>query len=98
VYDHTIGVLKDAVRNAKLGRDEQLAAIRRLDEQARLLERTATGPSAEAWIVEEQRQSHRYGGRSVFGWEPAPQDGPVPGQAIATARAARSPKGTSFGA
>src|SRR5207342_3268296 len=85
VYDHTIGVLKAAVRNAKLGRDEQLAAIRRLDEQVRLLERTATGPSVEAWIAEEQRQSHRYGGRSVFGWEPAPQERALPGcPAIAT--------------
>jgi hypothetical protein len=86
VYDHTIGVLKAAVRNAKLGREEQLAAIRRLDEQARRLERTATGPSVEALIAEEQRQSHRYGGRSVFGWEPAPQDNASP--ATATARAA----------
>jgi len=98
VYDHTIGVLKAAVRNAKLGRDEQLAAIRRLDEQARRLERTATGPSVEALIAEERRESHRYGGRSVFGWEPAAQDNALPGQAIATARAARSPRGTSFGA
>jgi hypothetical protein len=70
VYDHTIGVLKSAVENAKLGRDEQLAAIRRLDEQARRLERHATGPSVEALIAEERRQSHAYGGRSIFGWEP----------------------------
>jgi uncharacterized protein len=71
VYDHTIGVLKTAVRNAKLGREEQLEAIRRLDAQARRLEAHATGPTVEALIAEERRQSHAYGGRSVFGWEPA---------------------------
>jgi hypothetical protein len=89
VYDHTIGVLKAAVRNAKLGRDEQLAAIRRLDEQARRLERTATGPSVEAWIAEERRQSHRHGGRSVFGWEPPPADSVLPDRAIAPAHKSR---------
>jgi hypothetical protein len=89
VYDHTIGVLKAAVRNAKLGRDEQLAAIRRLDEQARRLERTATGPSVEAWIAEERRQSHRRGGRSVFGWEPPPADSVLPDRAIAPAHKSR---------
>jgi uncharacterized protein len=69
VYDETIRVLKAAVANAKLGRDEELAAIRRLDEQARVLERTATGPTVDAFIAEERERSHEYGGRSVFGWE-----------------------------
>ena len=74
VYDHTIGVLKTAVRNAKLGREDQLQALRRLDAQARALERTASGPSVEAFIAEERRQSHAFGGRSIFGWEPPPAD------------------------
>jgi uncharacterized protein len=72
VYDQTIAVLKSAVENAKLGNDERLDAIRRLDEQARRLERTATGPSLASFIGEERRRSHEYGGRSVFGWEAAP--------------------------
>ncbi len=71
VYDHTIDVLKTAVNNAKLGREEQLAAIRRLDEQARRLEQHATGPSVDELIADERRHSHAYGGRSIFGWEPA---------------------------
>jgi len=62
------------VQNAKLGREEQLAAIKRLDEQARRLERHATGPSVDALIADERRQSHAYGGRSIFGWEPAADD------------------------
>ena len=41
VYDETIRVLKSAVQNAKLGRDEEMEALRRLDDQARRLERTA---------------------------------------------------------
>ena len=69
VYDHTIGVLKSAVRNAKLGREEELKALQRLDAQARLLERTATGPSVEDYIAGERARSHAYGGRSIFGWE-----------------------------
>ncbi|MBA2918879.1 DUF763 domain-containing protein [Sphingomonas sp. MAH-20] len=70
VYDRTVAVLTNAVRQAKLGREEELAAIRRLDRQARLLEARATGPSVEAFIAEERSRSHAYGGRSVFGWEP----------------------------
>ncbi len=71
VYDHTIAVMKTAVQNAKLGREDELAAIRRLDEQARRLEATATGPSVDALMASERRCSHDYGGRSAFGWEPA---------------------------
>jgi hypothetical protein len=75
VYDETIRVLKSAVRNAKLGREEELGALRRLDEQARNLERVATGPSLEALIAQECENSHAYGGRSIFGVEPAPASG-----------------------
>jgi hypothetical protein len=72
VYDQTIQVMKSAVQRAKLGATEELAAIKRLDEQARRLERAATGPSVDAHIADERARSHEYGGRSVFGWEPAP--------------------------
>ena len=34
VYDEAICVLKTAVQNAKLGRDEQMQALKRLDDQA----------------------------------------------------------------
>jgi uncharacterized protein len=72
VYDQTIAVLKSAVHRARLGHTEEFAAIHRLDEQARRLERTASGPSVEALVAEERSRSHEYGGRSVFGWETAP--------------------------
>jgi len=72
VYDQTIDVLKSAVRNAKLGNAEELAALGRLDDQARLVERRAKGPALESIVAEEFAQSHAYGGRSVFGREPSP--------------------------
>lgn len=59
VYDETIRVLKDAVARAKLGNADRIAAIRRLDAEARVLERTARGPSFEAFVAEESARSHR---------------------------------------
>jgi uncharacterized protein len=73
VYDETISVMKAAVQKAKLGQDERLAALRRLDDEARRVERRAAGPTVPDVIAEERRLSHAYGGRSVFGWEPAPE-------------------------
>ena len=64
-YDETIRVLKSAVRQARLGNEEELAAIRRLDAQARLLEPHATGATVEEYMDEERRSSHLFGGRWV---------------------------------
>jgi len=72
VYDETIRVLKSAVRKARLGREEELAALQRLDAQALTLERHAESFSPEALIAHERSESHAYGGRSVFGWEQVP--------------------------
>jgi hypothetical protein len=69
VYDETIRVLKSAVRSARLGHTEEMQALKRLDAQARSLERTATGPSFEAFVADERARSASLGGRSVFGWE-----------------------------
>ena len=66
--------MKYAVQKAKLGREEELAAIRRLDDQARRLERVAEGPSFDAFVAGERAASASYGGRSVFGWETASED------------------------
>jgi uncharacterized protein len=76
VYDQTIHVLKAAVQNAKLGREEELAALKRLDEQARQLERQAKDFPLNDLIREERGLSHTYGGRSVFGWEQPPATQP----------------------
>jgi hypothetical protein len=69
VYDETIRILKSAIQNAKLGRDEEMQALKRLDDQARRLERSAQGPSLRAFIAGERAASPELDGRSVFGWE-----------------------------
>ena len=72
VYDQTIRLLKTAVAKARLGRDEELAALKRLDDQALRLEGRVTGPAFAQVLDQERRDSHANGGRSVFGWEPPP--------------------------
>ena len=90
VYDETIRVLKSAVQNAKLGRDEELSALQRLDAQARQLERHAAGPSVGSLIAEERGASHSYDGRSVFGWAQPPASQREENQSIPALRARRS--------
>ncbi len=70
VYDETINVMKSAVMKGKLGRDEELRALRRLDDQSRSMERYVTGPDLKEIVAGEFRQSSTFGGRSVFGREP----------------------------
>ena len=71
VYDETIRVLKSAVgkREARArGGARRAAAAGRSGAAAGA---HATGPAVDALIAEERQRSHEYGGRSVFGWEPA---------------------------
>jgi len=70
VYDETLRVLRSAVDKAKLGQDDALFALRKLDAQSRRLERVADGPAFDDFVADEFARSHEYGGRSVFGWEP----------------------------
>ncbi|WP_414832053.1 DUF763 domain-containing protein [Afifella sp. YEN Y35] len=69
VYDETIRVMRRAVDRAKLGQDDKLDAIKRLDREARRLETVADGPTLAEYTGEEMRHAAAYGGRSVFGWE-----------------------------
>ena len=64
--------MKSAVRKGRLGRDEELQALRRLDDQSRQLERYVTGPNLKEIVAGEFNNSALFGGRSVFGWEPTP--------------------------
>jgi hypothetical protein len=70
VYDETLRVLRRAVERARLGRDEQMQALRRLDAQARRLEAvlaqpdSGVGPHTVEWIMQrERRRSPELGGR-----------------------------------
>jgi hypothetical protein len=66
VYDETIRVLRDAVSRARLGNDDRLAAIERLDRQSRVLEAGAAGPSLETFVARERGHSKQWNGRTVF--------------------------------
>lgn len=67
VYDQTLRVYRRAVDAAKLGREEKLEALARLDLEARRLERRADRPVAAAYMAEERARSYRLGGRTVDG-------------------------------
>lgn len=70
VYDETIRVMKRAVSAAKLGESDRLAAIRRLDDAQRRIDRDAkhlVGPAFDDLVDAERRRSRAYGGRTVFG-------------------------------
>lgn len=77
VYDETTRVMKTALERAKLGNEERLDAIRRMDAETRRLERFVSGPSLPAYIAEERLRSPGYGGRSVFGWEAGGEPGDI---------------------
>ena len=81
VYDQTIQVMKSAVTRARLGEGEELQALRRLDEQARQLERYVTGPDLKEIVAGEFHHSPDWGGRSVFGWESEVKTGQRSGDA-----------------
>ena len=65
VYDETLRVLQDAVARAKLGQADKLAAIERLDRQARALD-VQTGPSFDAIVREQRARMPGWGGRTVM--------------------------------
>jgi hypothetical protein len=66
VYDQTIAVLKRAVARAKLGESDRLAALRRLDDQARRIDVAAVTPAAlERAVAAEWRAKDQLGGRTV---------------------------------
>lgn len=70
-------MLKSAVQKAKLGHEDEIGALKRLDDQSRQVERYVTGPSLKEIVSEEFDRSHLLGGRSVFGWEVAPDKMPA---------------------
>jgi hypothetical protein len=86
VYDETLRVLRRAVDRARLGQDDRLDAIRRLDREARRLEAGARGPGFDTFAEGERAASAAYGGRCV-GPGPAVR---APG-ATATAKPAAGP-------
>jgi hypothetical protein len=65
VYDQTLRVLRQAVDTAKLGNEERLHALRELDRQARVLERTAAAPDFDELVARERGSARAFDGRTV---------------------------------
>jgi uncharacterized protein len=75
-YDETIHTLKSAVERAKLGNMDKQKAIQQLTKLAKEIEDNfRPGPFLGEIIREEQENSFRYGGRTVFGKAKPPRDG-----------------------
>ncbi|HEX2657909.1 MAG TPA: DUF763 domain-containing protein [Polyangia bacterium] len=74
VYDQTIAVLKRAVERARLGDGDRLAAIKRLDDQARRIDAAALTPAQfDAAVAAERSQKLQLGGRTVADDRPRPR-------------------------
>jgi hypothetical protein len=66
IYDETLRVLRGAVDRAKLGQDDKMAALRRLDEASRRLEKEAVATyDFEAHVASERAHSPAWDGTTV---------------------------------
>ncbi len=75
VYDETISILQSAVQKAKVGQSDKLEAVKKLGELARKAEKDfVPAGGLEEYIENERKDSWKYGGRTVMGWEKPPAD------------------------
>ena len=76
VYDETIQQFRDSVEKAKIGNSDKQAALKNLTHVAQMMEQSFE-PEPESFdkvIAKERRDSHKYGGRTVFGKAKPPQN------------------------
>jgi len=67
VYDETIRVLKTALNQARIGNEDKLVAIRRLDEEAKKIDRSVVRDfDLEGFLAQEKLDSPKYHGKTVF--------------------------------
>jgi hypothetical protein len=78
IYDETIDTLQRAINRAKIGNNDKIEAIRKLSEISRKAEESFT-PNAnfDALIQRERDESHKYGGRTIFGDAKPPKNKPA---------------------
>jgi len=74
IYDETIDVLKNSVEKAKLGVTDKHQALKNLTHISQMLEQNFEPEERlfDAVIAREKKESHQYGGRTVFGKVKAP--------------------------
>src|SRR5690606_29445733 len=75
IYDQTIRTLQTAIRKAKIGNSDKLAAIKKLSEIAADAEKNfVSNENFDAVIKRERSDSWKYGGRTIFGKESPPKE------------------------
>lgn len=76
VYDETLTTLRKAVDMAKLGQTDKQKAIQKLGNMARKIEeKHEPKASVEEVLEKEKRDSWKYGGRTIKGFEKPPKGG-----------------------
>lgn len=77
IYDETIDTLQRAINRAKIGNSDKIQAIQKLSEISRKAEESFTpNENFDALIQRERNESHKYGGRTIFGDAKAPKTKP----------------------
>ena len=77
IYDETIDTLQRAINRAKIGNNDKIDAIRKLSEISRKAEESFTpNDNFDALIQRERDESHKYGGRTIFGDAKPPKKRP----------------------
>jgi uncharacterized protein len=78
VYDETISILRNSVERARIGINDKNQAIRNLSLVTEIME-NQFDPDEEGFekvIAWERRNSHQFGGRSIYGKEKGPKENP----------------------
>jgi len=78
VYDETIHILQDSVEKAKIGDADKQQAIKNLGHLAQMLEENFEPDEKlfDTVIERERNESHKFGGRTVFGKAKPPTKDP----------------------
>ena len=77
IYDETIDTLQRAINRAKIGNNDKIDAIRKLSEISRKAEESFTpNDNFDVLIQRERDESHKYGGRTIFGDAKPPKKRP----------------------
>ncbi|MCC9064759.1 DUF763 domain-containing protein [Flavobacterium piscisymbiosum] len=78
IYDETIDTLQRAINSAKIGNSDKIQAIQKLSEISRKAEESFTpNENFNALIQRERDESHKYGGRTIFGDAKPPKIKPI---------------------
>jgi hypothetical protein len=78
VYDETISILQTSIEKAKMGNDNKKQAIKNLTHVAQMMEENFE-PDEKLFdrvIERERNESHKFGGRTVFGKAKPPKKDP----------------------